>query len=146
MRLEIEIPSKEQAILGGCPIPLAPKGTQWKESCIPKARDIGVYVIHHAGVVKCIGKTTGPNMSFGMRLRREFQETASGGKHIYPKLASLAVPPSVMASFFSDKDIEKLIHTTDVVFGRVELIEIFETVLIHAYQPEFQLHQASQEE
>jgi hypothetical protein len=75
-----------------------------------------------------------------MRLRREFQETASSGKHIYPKLALLSVPPEIKVSFFSAAEIEKLVVTEELSLNSFEKIEIFETAAIHAYQPEFQRH------
>ena len=141
MQLEIEIPTKEQIVCDGCPVPLAGKGARWKESCVgEKAKEIGVYVIHHAGDIKYVGKTDSPGMSFGKRLRREFQQAASGDKHLYPKLVSLVVPPEIMVSFFSASDVQKFVHPTGVTLGSFEVIEIFETVLIQVYQPEFQRH------
>lgn len=101
---------------------------------------MGVYVIHHAGDIKYVGKTNGPAMSLGMRLRREFQESASGGKHIYPKLASLVAPPSIMVSFFPAAAIQELIQVSGMKLGSVQIIEIFEAVLIQAYEPAFQRH------
>jgi len=68
-----------------------------------------------------------------MRLRREFQETASSGRHIYPKLALLTVPPDIMVSFFPAKDIEKLVCTEGMSLNSFEKIEVFETAAIHAY-------------
>lgn len=141
MRLTIDIPDPQQAMSQACPIPLAIKGVTWKESCLGKqAKETGVYVIHHGGAVKYVGKTGSPSMSFGMRLRREFQQTASSDKHIYPKLAQLTVPPDIMVSFFSGKDIDKLVIAEGMTLNGFEKIEIFETAAIHAYQPDFQRH------
>lgn len=101
MRIEIDIPLKEQIMRDCCQVALAGKGVGWKEACLgEKAKEMGVYVIHHGGHIKYVGKTGSPGMSFGIRLRREFQESASGGKHLYPKLASLTIPPAIMVSFF----------------------------------------------
>ena len=80
-------------------------------------------------------------MSFGIRLRREFQEGASGGKHLYPQLTSLATPPPIMVCLFSAGDIRKHIRSTNLTLDDYQTIEIFEMVLIHAHQPEFQRHQ-----
>lgn len=141
MRLTIDIPDPQQAISQACPVPLAIKGVTWKESCLgERAKETGVYVIHHGGAIKYVGKTGSPAMSFGMRLRREFQQAASSDKHIYPKLALLTVPPDIMVSFFSGKDIEKLVITEGVSLTSFEKIEIFETAVIHAYHPDFQRH------
>jgi hypothetical protein len=71
----------------------------WTESCLSESAKLtGVYVIHHGGSIKYVGKTGSPSMSYGMRLRREFQETASSGKDIYLELALLAVPPEIKVS------------------------------------------------
>jgi hypothetical protein len=141
MRLTIDIPDPQQAISQACAVPLAIKGVTWKESCLGKqAKESGVYVIHHGGAIKYVGKTGSPGMSFGMRLRREFQQTASSDRHIYPKLALLTVPPDIMVSFFSGKDIEKLVSAEGMTLNGFQKIEIFETATIHAYHPHFQRH------
>jgi hypothetical protein len=141
MRIVIDIPEREIAIAKACPVPLAIKGVKWKESCLgDRAKQTGVYVIHHGGTIKYVGQTGSPSMSFGMRLRREFQQTASSDRHIYPKLALLTVPPDIMVSFFSGEDIEKLVIPEGVTLNGFEKIEIFETAAIHAYQPDFQRH------
>jgi hypothetical protein len=105
-----------------------------------KRRKREFYVIHHGGAIKYVGKTGSPGMSFGMRLRREFQQTASSDRHIYPKLALLTVPPDIMVSFFSGKHIEKLVSAEGMTLNGFEKIEIFETAAIHACQPDFQRH------
>ena len=97
-------------------------------------------MIHHGGNIMYVGQTGSPSMSFGIRLRREFQESASNGRHIYPKLATLIVPPAVMVAFFSAKEIDKLVYTDGVSFNGFEKIEIFEIAAIHAFKPEFQRH------
>jgi hypothetical protein len=141
MRLTIDIPERREAILNACPVPLTARGGRWSESWLGKtAKETGVYVIHHSGEIKYVGKTDGPSMSYGMRLRREFQETASGGKHNYPKLASLSVPPQIMVSVFSSKTIDALVKAEGFTLTSWGKIEVFEVALIHAYDPEFQRH------
>jgi hypothetical protein len=144
VRLIIDVPEPNEAVSQSCPVPRATKGTAWKESCLGDwAKLTGVYVIHHAGTIKYVGKTGSPSMSYGMRLRREFQETASSGKHIYPKLALLSVPPDIMVAFFSGKAIEQLVHAEGLTLNSFEKIELFEVALINAYRPEFQRHHIS---
>jgi hypothetical protein len=75
-----------------------------------------------------------------MRLRREFQESASGGKHPYPRLAALAVPPEIMVTLFPGSDLKRLVRPSGMTLGSLEAIEIFETALIQVYDPEFQHH------
>lgn len=141
IRVQIDVPPIEEVIQEGCPVGLAGKGATWIQSCLgQKGKETGVYVIHHGRDVKYVGKTNGPTMSFGVRLRREFQESASGGKHLYPQLAALATPPPIMVYLFSAADIRKRIESIGVAFEEYQVIEIFETVLIHVYQPQFQRH------
>jgi hypothetical protein len=143
MRLTIDIPDPNDVVSKGCPVPLAPDGTRWSESCLGKnAKETGVYVIHHAGIIKYVGKTDSPSMSYGMRLRREFQESASSGKHNYPKLSLLRVPPDVMVSFFPATAINALVQAEGVTLDIVGKIQVFEIALAHAYDPEFQQHHA----
>jgi hypothetical protein len=125
----------------GCPVSLARKGEVWLQSCLgQKSKMQGVYVLHHGGDIKYVGKTNGPSMSFGMRLRREFQETASGGKHVYPQLVKLAVPPPILVSLFPADEIENMVQLFGTKFDAHQKIEVFEAVLTHAYQPDFQRH------
>lgn len=141
MRLIVEIPDRQEATSHACPVPLAQRGVRWSESCLGQnAKEAGVYVIHHAGVIEYVGKTDAPTMSYGIRLRREFQETASSGKHNYPKLALLSVPPEIMVSFFPSKAIDSLVIAEGFELNAWGKVEVFETVLIHAYGPEFQRH------
>jgi hypothetical protein len=141
MRLVVDIPEPKEAIKQACPIPLAARGVRWKQSCLGRlAKATGVYVIHHDGVIKYVGKTDGPTMSYGARLRRQFQESASSGKHNYPKLLLLTRPPDIMVSFFPAKEIDQLVKAEGVTLNLWGKVEVFETALIHAYNPEFQRH------
>ena len=141
MRLVIDIQDPRDVISQGCPVPLARKSVRWSESCLKKsAKETGVYVIHHGGVIKYVGKTDSPSMCFGARLRREFQEGASGGKHNYPKLAALTIPPEVMVSFISAKVIDAQVKVEGFTLSGFGKIQVLETALSHAYDPEFQRH------
>jgi hypothetical protein len=64
----------------------------------------------------------------------------SSGKHNYPKLALLAVPPDIMVSVFSSKTIDGLVHAEGFTLNAWGKVEILETALIQAYDPEFQRH------
>ena len=57
-----------------------------------------------------------------------------------PAGALLTVPPDIMVSFFSGKDIEKLVSAEGLTLNGLEKIEILETTTIHACQPDFQRH------
>jgi len=147
MRLTIDVPEPKDTMLQACPVPLAARGVRWSESCLGQnAKETGVYVIHHAGVIKYVGKTDAPTMSYGMRLRRQFQETASSGKHNYPKLALLSVPPEILVSVFPSKAIDLLVQAEGFTLTAWGKVEIFEVALIHAYNPEFQRHHVARVE
>ena len=147
MRLTIDVPEPQETMSQACAVPLATRGVRWSESCLGQnAKGTGVYVIHHSGVIKYVGKTDAPTMSFGMRLRREFQETASSGKHNYPKLALLSVPPDIMVSVFPSKAIDPLVKAEGFTLNAWGKVEIFEAALIHAYDPEFQRHHVARME
>jgi len=139
MKIEIKIPPREMILSGGKVVCLATRGKSWSERQLGDyAKDTGVYVIHHAGSVKYVGKTNRPSMSFGMRLRREFQEKASQRRHIYPKLEKLTVPPPIYVFFFGMRDVCNLVKTEDAKIDDVGKIEIFEQALLHSLKPEWQ--------
>lgn len=139
MKIEILIPSLAELFQNGCPVQLALKGKSWFKSQLGNyAKEKGIYILYHQGVVKYIGKTDGPSMSFGMRLRREFQESASQGKHIYPKLAQLSSEYPIMAYFLTLSDVKKHILVSGGILTNENLNVIFEQVLIQVYKPEFQ--------
>ena len=139
MKVEVRVPDLDQILAQGLIVPLAREGTRWEAACLgSRAKDKGVYVIHHDRKVKYVGKTDGSSMYFGMRLRREFQQTASQGHHIYPKLEALEVPPDIMVSLFPLEVIRNCVFVDGVGLTDRGLVAIYEAVLIDAYEPEFQ--------
>lgn len=139
MKLDIAVLPQSELLSPACSVRIARRGESWSESCLGSgAKDQGVYVIHHAGKIKYVGKTDGASMSFGARLRREFQESASGGRHIFPKLAALSVPPDISVCLLSADAVRKLISVEGMALTDAQLIPIYEAVLIQAYRPEFQ--------
>lgn len=140
LMIEIELPDRAEVLASGCPVPIARKGVKWSASCLGEmAKQKGVYVIHHAGEILYVGKTEAPTMDFGTRLRREFQETAAAGKHIYPKLCVLAVPPKLTAHFYAVKEIQRRIKSNET-YRIDEIIALFEIVMINHLHPEYQQH------
>lgn len=140
MEIRVHIPPKNQILAGGYIVPIAPKGISWSSSLLgSRAKDRGVYIIHHSGSVKYVGKTSGLSMSFEMRLRREFQEKASQKRHIYLKLKNLKVPPDIKVYLIGEAQISKLVNTDGLNHAISNRIEIFEAALIGAYNPQFQI-------
>jgi hypothetical protein len=141
MKIEIALPDADEIITQGCPVPIARRNETWSATCLGSMKkERGVYVIHHAGRIKYVGKTDGPTMDFGTRLRREFQETASGNKHNYPKLNALIIPPTIMVHCFPGSVIKQRIKTDGKELSSFQLIGIFETAMIYHLDPEFQEH------
>ncbi|MFZ0774107.1 MAG: hypothetical protein WCA49_21830 [Candidatus Sulfotelmatobacter sp.] len=142
MRIEIEIPPKDMLLADLCEVPIAHKGVAWSGRCLGKLEKAnGVYVIQHDGRIMYVGKTNSPGMSFGTRLRREFSEGASAGRHIYPALAPLIVPPPIFVTCISSASIMKMVRCHDLSLGSYEAVEIMEAVLIQAFKPRLQPHQ-----
>lgn len=138
MEIKINIPDKSSMIKDGINVAISPRGVSWFQSVLGnKAKEKGVYVIHHVGAIKYVGKTNGAKMTFGIRLRRHFQETAAG-KHTYPRLAQLVTPPEIKVTIYSLEEICKLTSHNLNSPIRIQLIPIFESALIAAYKPEFQ--------
>ena len=139
MKIEIEIPIREQLLEKKFPVPIAKRGTAWSEKCLGSyAKKQGVYLIHHAGELKYVGKTDSPTMTFGIRLRREFQESASQGKHVYPKLEKLTVPPPIEVSFLSSQEVRGVMKSDSGTLTDTQCVSILETVLVALWEPEFQ--------
>ena len=129
--IQIHIPSVIEITQEGIPIHLARRGESWSQAQLKEfTRKQGVYVLHQSGTVLYVGKTDGPTMTFGVRLRREFQETASGGRHIYPKLIQLPSDP-IRVSFVPLERIQTLVECQEVVLagcGKTPPRNLFETL------------------
>ena len=106
-----------------------------------KRHEVGVYVIHHQSKIKYVGKTNGKKMSFGIRLRRHFQESAAG-KHTYPKFAEINTSENaIQVSLFCLSEIkEEFVSFTEKIeeSWSTEIVPLFESALIVALKPEFQ--------
>lgn len=138
MHIQVTIPPKSWVTSRGVSVSVARKGERWSKAPLREsANRKGVYVIHHASCIKYVGKTDGPKMSFGVRLRREFQESASQGRHIFPKLSRLKVPPSIKVSFFPMEMVRKLVTSRSRRLSDTQRNAIFEVALQQAYEPQF---------
>jgi hypothetical protein len=139
MTIEIDLPELSDILASGCPVPVARKAESWSESCLGSlSKEKGVYVIHHAGTIKYVGKTDGPTMYFAKRLLREFSEGASQGKHNYPKLSKLTVPPAIMVQCFPLSDIRNRLTFNGETPRIDQMIATFEIAMINHLDPEFQ--------
>lgn len=143
MKIKIELPSKKEILARGIPVKVAREGELWSKKQLGKyANNQGIYIIHHGGSIKYVGRTDKPTQAlikysqFGERLRREFHAKASQKRHIYKKLEQLEVPPHIKVSFFPlDKMREIILGENLHDRGRVAVLE---QALIHVYKPKFQ--------
>jgi hypothetical protein len=80
MRISIEVAAKAQIVNVGFTVQVAAGGVRWSKSQLGDYADkSGVYILHTDGRILYVGKTTeGDYGTFGERLRRHFQEKASG--------------------------------------------------------------------
>lgn len=140
VKVDISVLPQSEILSAACSVQIARRGESWSESCLgSNAKEQGVYIIHHAGRIKYVGKTDGASMSFGIRLRREFQESAAQGRHIFPKLAALSVPPEIHVCLLPMSAIQKLVSVSGGTLTDAQLIPIYEAALIQVYRPEFQV-------
>jgi hypothetical protein len=139
MKVHIEVPSEDQLLSHSVIVKIALKGHSWSQYQLGEyAKSQGIYIIHHGRKIMYVGKTDGPTMSFGARLRREFQENAAKGKHIYPKLASLPTPPEIRVSFLTLSQMQNLLTSEGSTLDDITKIAILEQTLINIYKPELQ--------
>ncbi len=139
VRVEVAAPPAEDLLKSLCDVPIARLGEKWSELCLgPEGKKQGVYVIHHGERIVYVGKTDGPSMTFGVRLRREFQQSASSGRHIFPKLEALTTPPTIKVCLLPASVLRGMVTVSGTTLSDVELIPICEVVFIAVYKPEFQ--------
>ncbi len=136
MKIELNIPTKSQIVNGGFIMGLAPKGQSWSKSQLGDYADkSGVYVHHCNGRILYVGKaTSGKWGTFGERLRREFQETASSNSALHKLLVSQTSP---IRSFLLDlEELDMIVDAGPMELSPKRKALIMEQVLIGIYQPE----------
>lgn len=139
MQIQIDIPGKKVILDGGLSVRLAGPHESWSEFQLNEYRHMnGVYVIHHDNRIRYVGETHGPTMTFGDRLRREFNYSAAQGKGLYPKLAKLTVSRDIKVVFYAPKSLAGLFRGTGLNISEIGMIRIAEQAFIAAYDPDFQ--------
>ena len=69
-KISVLVPSVGEVLSAGVAVPIALRGDSWPASVLGEnAKDYGVYVIHHGGAIKYVGKADGPSMTFGARTK-----------------------------------------------------------------------------
>lgn len=137
MKIEVSIPPIAALLSSGVDVAVSTGGWPQKDLGI-YTHHKGVYVIHHDSHVKYVGKTDGKTMTFWIRMRRHFQQSAAQNKFTFQKLLALPVPPSIKVSFLTETDLLKLVISDQVLLSDTLRIRICEQAMIAALEPEWQ--------
>jgi hypothetical protein len=135
MEVRLQIPTKAQILSGGFVIHAAPAGQSWSKAQLGDYADLrGVYIHHCNGAILYIGKTTGGDYgTFGERLRREFQETASANSSLHQLLCEQLGEIRTYCLDFQDLDM--MVDQGPMTLTPERKALIMEQVLIGIYLP-----------
>jgi hypothetical protein len=136
MQVKLQIPTKAQILSGGFEIHVAKAGESWSKAQLGAYADSkGVYIHHCNGSILYVGKTTGGDYgTFGERLRREFQESASGNSHLHQLLCSQA---GELRTYCLDlQDLDMMVDQGPMTLKPERKALIMEQVLIGIYDPD----------
>jgi len=135
MNVSLSVPTKAQVFSGGFPVSIAGLNTPWSKSQLGHYADkSGVYILHSAGEILYVGKTTeGDFGNFGERLRRHFQQSASQNSQTHQLLASQA--GEIRAYLLDLEDISMMIDAASMSLSPERKALVMEQVLIGIYQP-----------
>ncbi len=136
MNISINIPTKAQIVNGGFPVKVAKAGEKWSKGQVGDYADKrGVYIHHSKGKILYVGKTTsGDYGTFGERLRREFQESASSSSVLHQLLASQ--PEPVRTYFLDLSDLDMMVDPGPMTLTPERKALIMEQVRIGIYEPD----------
>ena len=135
MQVKLQILTKAQILSGGFVVRPAKSGESWSKSQLGDYADKrGVYIHHSNGQILYIGKTTGGSYgTFGERLRREFQETASSNSSLHQMLCSMT---NEIRTFCLDlQDLDMMVDQGSMTLSQERKALIMEQVLIGIYEP-----------
>ena len=134
MQISITVPIKADIINSGFLVQVAGKGNSWSKSQLGDYADKkGVYIHHSGGKILYIGKaTSGDYGTFGERLRREFQETASSNSSLHKLLKQHY---EVRTYLLDLNDIDMMVNPGPMALTPERKALIMEQVLIGLYEP-----------
>lgn len=136
MQVKLQIPTRAQILSGGFIVKVARAGESWSKAQLGAYADLsGVYVHHSGGSILYVGKTTagGTYGNFGERLRREFQESASGNSGLHQLLCKQ--PQDVRAYCLDLMDLDMMVDQGPMALTRERKALIMEQVLIGIFEP-----------
>jgi hypothetical protein len=135
VQVKLQIPTKAQILSGGFVV-TARAGEPWSKAQLGDyANRSGVYVHHSNGAILYIGKTTagGAYGNFGERLRREFQESASGNSPLHQLLCTQQ--HDIRAYCLDLLDLDMMVDQGPMTLTQERKALIMEQVLIGIYLP-----------
>ncbi len=135
MEIKVRVPLKADIVYQGFTIAVAPNPQVWLVSQLGNySNKSGVYIHHCNGQILYVGKTTtGAYGNFGDRLRRQFQEKASGNSPLYQLL--LAQQNPIKTVIFDLDDIDMMVDSGSVLLPQVRKALIMEQILIGVFEP-----------
>lgn len=135
MNISLSVPTKAQVISGGFPLSCAGANESWAKSQLGAYGDrSGVYVLHSAGAILYVGKTTtGDFGTFGERLRRHCQFSASQNSRVHQLIVTQTAP--VYAYLLDLEDISMMIDAASMTLSPERKALVMEQVPIGVYQP-----------
>jgi len=138
MEIKVKIPIKADIVFQGLDVLIshADKGTTWRKSQLGDyANRSGVYILHCDSKILYVGKTTsGKWGTFSERLRREFQEKASGNSNLFQLLKRQV--NTVKAFMLDLDDIDMMVDGGSLQISKERKALIMEQILIGVFQPE----------
>ena len=137
MEISFNVPEKQDILSKGESINVSPRGTRWTKDCLGHYADLrGVYVHHSNNEILYIGQTVkGKYGTFGERLRREFQETASQDSNLYQLLEKTQEGHQIKTACYDLDKIDGLITDSSNRLSKENKALIFEELMIGIFQP-----------
>jgi hypothetical protein len=135
MQVKLQIPTRAHILSGGFVVHVAKAGQAWSKAQLGAYADLsGVYIHHCNGEILYVGKTTGGDFgTFGERLRREFQELASGNSALHQLLCSQA--GEIRTYCLDLQDLDMMVDQGPMKLDEKRKALIMEQVLIGIYKP-----------
>jgi len=134
MQISITVPLKADIVNSGFQVHISEKGKSWSKGQLGDYADKkGVYIHHSGGKILYVGKaTSGDYGTFGERLRREFQETASSNSPLHQLLKQYH---DIKTYLLDLNDIDMMVNPGPMALSPERKALIMEQVLIGLYEP-----------
>ena len=135
MEVSVKIPSVEDLLGHGLRLAAVKKDCKWDASSLSeKGTSSGIYLHHNGAELLYVGKATaGRHGVFLERLRREFQEGASGNSDLFKLLFHEG--NKIRTVLLDYESIKQIVIVEGVTISDSQRALILERVLIAAFRP-----------